>query len=81
MNEIKCQIPGCSETFKTTETVSPLAKFTCKNHPRAIQVRAAGRIFKEGRDTRDADVRLQPYQFDKSFGSGKRWQEDTNEEE
>ena len=81
MNEVKCQIPGCSEVFKTAEDVSPLARFTCKNHPRAIQVRAAGRVFKEARDLRDTDVRFQPFQFDKSMGTGKKWQEDTNEDE
>ena len=64
MNQIKCSIKDCEEVFQTEETVSPVIRFICKNHPRQIQLNAVGRTFKSRKDDRDADVHFQSVQFD-----------------
>lgn len=67
MNEIKCRIENCAEVHRTAEAVSPNATFLCKNHPRAVQVRAMGGIYKPEIDEKDKDVHFQDHQFDKSL--------------
>jgi len=67
--KIKCIIDGCNEIFETEESISVNARFICRHHPRASQVKAVGRTFRESRDLRDQDVRFQNCKFDKSFNS------------
>ena len=64
MNTIKCKIDECSSVFTTEEAVSPNAQYICKNHNRAIQVRAAGRTYDPKTDEADQDVHFQTCQFD-----------------
>ena len=68
MNVVKCIVPNCKEEFRTSESVSPGARFICKNHPREVQVRANGRVFDEKKDTQDMSIRFQNKQFDHSLG-------------
>ena len=54
----------------TEEAVSPKASFICKDHPREIQVQAAGRKYNPITDEADKDVHFQDHQFDKNLGTG-----------
>jgi hypothetical protein len=58
----------CSTTIEVTEQLSSGFKFICKNHPRAVQVRASGRVYDPVKDNVDKDVRFQEKQFDKDLG-------------
>src|SRR6266699_7010508 len=64
MNLVRCAIEGCLEVFKTAETLSPNARFICKNHPRKVQVEAVGRKYDVKKDETDQDVHFQDCQFD-----------------
>lgn len=70
MNTLKCMIEGCLNFFSTEETVSENVRYICKNHPRAVQVRAAGRSYDERADNLDTEVHFQEYQFDKDLARG-----------
>lgn len=67
MNIVKCAIDGCSTQFETADAVAVNVRFICKNHPRAEQVRAAGRAYDPEADNVDAKIKFQPHQFDKDL--------------
>jgi len=73
---IRCSIEGCASEFSTEEVVSPNATFICRHHPRAEQVKAAGRLYDSDRDERDKEIRFQEHSFDSFFSKHNRWQED-----
>ena len=54
----------CGTVVTVAEAVTEGARFICKNHPRTVQVRAAGRKYDPGKDEADSKLRLQNYQFD-----------------
>lgn len=70
VNIIQCKIEGCTEVFKTEEDISSNARFICRNHPRSVQVEAAGRMYDWKKDNEDADVHFQEHQFDPNLSRG-----------
>lgn len=70
MNQIHCIIKGCSTIFETNELVAANARFICKNHDRAAQVRAVGRKYNSETDEADKDIHFQDAQFDPYLGGG-----------
>jgi hypothetical protein len=68
MPDVQCAVKEkgvrCSTVLTVEETVAENARFICKNHPRTVQVRAAGRKYDPTRDETDSRLRLQNYQFD-----------------
>lgn len=70
MNKVQCAIKGCTEVFQTTEPVSSQARFICKNHPRAHQLAAVGRIHNPKKDDKDQDIHFQNTQFDPALYRG-----------
>jgi hypothetical protein len=67
MNSIPCKVKGCTNVHQTEEAVSPNASFICKEHPREVQVEAAGRKYNPETDEADRDVHFQDHQFDKDL--------------
>lgn len=51
----------------TEEAISPNARFICKDHPREVQVQAAGRKYNPVTDEADKVVHFQDHQFDKDL--------------
>ena len=51
----------------TEEAVSPNASFICKDHPREVQVQAAGRKYSPETDEADKEIHFQNHQFDKDL--------------
>lgn len=75
MTEIRCVVFNnkgvqCSSVFTTKEVVGPKAKFICKNHNRAEQVRANDRIYDPTKDEADKDLHFQDFQFDDKLSGG-----------
>ena len=56
----------------TEEAVSPNASFICKDHPREVQVQAAGRKYNPETDESDKDVHFQDTQFDKDLRTARK---------
>lgn len=67
MPTIRCSISGCSTQFDTTEPVAANARFICKNHKRAEQLKAIGRKYSSKADEKDREVRFQDHQFDRDL--------------
>ena len=67
MPTIRCSISGCSTQFDTIEPVAANARFICKNHKRAEQLKAVGRKYSSKLDEKDRDVHFQDHQFDKDM--------------
>jgi hypothetical protein len=68
MNTLKCVIEGClTEISVGGEPMSSDARYICKNHSRASQVRAANRVYNPDIDEKDKKIRFQKYQFDKDL--------------
>lgn len=61
----------CLNAFSSETPFSPNARYICKNHPRAGQVRAAGREYDSVVDEKDSQDRFQSTQFDPTL-SGRR---------
>jgi len=59
LNLFRCAIEGCDETFRPTELLHPGAKFICKKHPRAEQLRAVGRGYDKKKDHADEEAAFQ----------------------
>src|SRR5271155_3743683 len=69
MPTLRCKVVDkdgerCVSIIEVTDPILEGAGFTCKNHPRSVQVRANGRSYDPVKDELDKDVRLQNYQFD-----------------
>ena len=67
MNSIPCKVKGCTNVHLTEEAISPKASFICKDHPREVQIQAAGRKYNPKTDEADKDVHFQDHQFDKDL--------------
>lgn len=72
MTTIRCIVEEkgarCSATMDIQGEVSPMARFICKNHPRAVQVRANGRKYDPAKDEADKGLHFQETQFDPDLG-------------
>ena len=68
MATIQCKVgegdERCKITIEVLESVSEHVSYICKNHPRAVQLRAAGRVYNYAKDDADKRIRLQEFQFD-----------------
>lgn len=67
MNIVRCKVDGCNSQFQTAGAVAADVSYICKNHSRAVQVRAAGRQYDVVKDNSDAEVQFQDHQFDKDL--------------
>jgi len=64
VNVVRCQVEGCLDIYSTSEPVFPSVRFTCRHHPRKVQVEAsAGRTYDPVRDNTDAAVHFDKHQF------------------
>lgn len=66
MNTLKCSIEGCKEVFTSELKIAPDARYICRHHPRAEQIRAVGRK-PSWRDSLDQEEHFQVYAFDKDI--------------
>lgn len=64
MTVLSCAVEKCESTIEVDGPVSGKALFICKNHPRSVQVQAAGRVYDERRDEADKEIHFQTVQFD-----------------
>lgn len=72
MADIRCIVVDgkgerCSTTVTVSEPVAAKAQYICKNHPRAVQVRANGREYDPVKDEADKELHFQDHQFDKDL--------------
>lgn len=72
MATINCAVEGCNTNITVDEAVSKSVRFICKNRPRSVQVRTAGRSYDPVKDNSDQELHFQSHQFDKDLKRGSR---------
>src|SRR5271169_4707549 len=73
MPTLRCKVVDkdgerCVSIIEVTGPILEGAGFTCKNHPRSVQVRANGRSYDPVRDEIDKDLHFQDVAFDPELG-------------